>query len=505
MKKIGEDIIKEDLAELKKLVKERNHEGLNKLDRVWEFASLAHTGQKRLTGEPYVCHELATAKILAEWKMDLTTILAGFLHDTVEDGGAKREDIVKYFGEDVALLVDGVTKVSNIKLRGSKDEEFVENLRKMFLTMAKDLRVVFIKLADRFHNMQTLYALPIEKQKRIARETLEVFAPLAERLGMGELKGQLEDLAFPYVYPKDYEKVEKESLVHFKEVEKYIKKMKRSLLHKLAEEGVRAKINARKKHPYSLWRKLERPEIDWDFDKVYDIIALRILVDTVSQCYLALGIVHKIYKPVPGIGVSDFIAQPKPNGYQSIHTKVFGPSGRIVEVQIRTYKMHEQAENGFAAHWAYSDQKKRRKVSDEHLDRSGALVPMDKLVWVNQLVDWQKELKDSKEYIEAVKFDALSHRIFVFSPKGDVYELPQDATPVDFAYAVHTDLGRYIKSAKVNKKIVSLDHKLKSGDIVEIAKSKNPKEPPSQWLDFVVTTLAKREINKYLRKVTIKE
>jgi GTP pyrophosphokinase len=389
--------------------------------------------------------------------------------------------------------------VSNIKLRGSKDEEFVENLRKMFLAMAKDLRVVFIKLADRYHNMQTLYALPEIKQKRIARETLEVFAPLAERLGMGELKGQLEDLAFPYVYPMEFEKVKRESVDHFKEAEKHIMKMRRNLLKKLAEEGVRDSVNARKKHLYSLWKKLERSGINWDFNRVHDIIALRILVERMSDCYLALGVVHKAYKPVPGLGVSDFIAQPKPNGYQSIHTKVFGPGGRIVEVQIRSYEMHDQAEHGLAAHWAYAELKGSEKIKEEKLDKKGIVIPKNKLNWVKQLVDWQKEIKDSKEYIQAVKFDALSHRIFVFSPKGDVYDLPNGATPVDFAFAVHTGLGRFIKSAIVNGKIVPLDYKLQSGDVVEILKSKNPKEPTASWLDFVATTTAKHQISSYLR------
>ncbi|OGM14959.1 hypothetical protein A3A76_05605 [Candidatus Woesebacteria bacterium RIFCSPLOWO2_01_FULL_39_23] len=488
-----------EYGDVKSLLRQVYPDGdLKRLDRAWEFTKLAHTGQKRLTGEPYALHELATARILAGWKMDLVSITSGLLHDAIEDGGAKREDIVAEFGEEVALLVDGVTKISNLKLRESRNEFFVENLRKMFLAMAKDLRVVFIKLADRLHNMQTLYALPQQKQLRIAKETLEIFAPLADRLGMSEVAGDMKDLAFPYIYPAEFKEVQKESKLHYKEVTKLIKKMKRSLLAKLADEGMRANIQAREKHLYSLWRKLERPEIKWDFEKIHDIVAMRILVDTVSECYTALGVVHRFYKPVPHLGISDFIAQPKPNGYRSIHTKVFGPGGKIVEVQIRTWAMHDQAEYGLSAHWAY-DEAKKKKVSDEFMEKVGAVAPKDKLSWVRQLVDWQKEIKDSEEYMEAVKFDALNNRIFVFSPKGDVYELPKSATPVDYAFAVHTDLGKYIKSAKVNGKIVPLKHNLNSGDIVEIVKSKNPHPPSPSWLDFVVTLEAKKEINSYLR------
>lgn len=466
-----------------------------KVKSAWKFAKLAHTGQKRLTGDPYSSHALGTAEILADWRLDETSIIAGLLHDTVEDGGATRDDIVKEFGKEVAQLVDGVSKVSYLKLRGSKDEEFIENLRKMFLAMAKDLRVVLVKLADRLHNMQTLSPLPPDKRKRIAQETLEVYAPLAERLGMGEVKGQLEELAFPYVYPEDYKKVKKEAKVYYKKVEKRIKKMKQSISKKLVKEEIRPEIHARKKHLHSLWRKLERPEIEWDFDKIQDIVALRIIVDTTPQCYTALGIVHNLYKPIPRVGISDFIAQPKPNGYRSIHTKVFGPGGRPVEVQIRTNKMHEQAEYGIAAHWAYGEAK-ARGVKDAILEKLGTRAAPDKLSWVKQLTDWQKELTDSKEFLRAVKFDALTHRNFIFSPKGDVFDLPQNATPVDFAYAVHTDLGSYIKGAKVDGKIVPLDYKLKSGEVCEIIKSKNPRLPSPNWLDFVVTTTARRKIRK---------
>ena len=272
---------------------------IRKIEKAWEFAKLAHTSQTRLTGDPYVSHALSTANILADWKLDETSIIAGLLHDSIEDGGATRDDIVKDFGEEVAELVDGVTKVSHLKLTGSGDKEFIENLRKMFLAMASDLRVVLVKLADRLHNMQTLHPLPAKKQKRIARETLEIFAPLAGRLGIGEVKGQLEDLAFPYVYPEGYEKVVKHFKLQYKKVEEHIKKMKRNLLRRLAREGIKAEIHGRKKHLYSLWSKLERTEIDWDFGKIHDIVALRVIVDTTPECYTALGVVHNLYKPIP--------------------------------------------------------------------------------------------------------------------------------------------------------------------------------------------------------------
>lgn len=469
-----------------------------KIDNAWNFAKIAHTGQKRLTGESYVFHPLNVAKILAIWKLDTTSIVAALLHDTVEDGGATREDLVKEFGEDVALLVDGVTKVTEIRLKGSKTEEFVENLRKMILAMAQDLRVILVKLADRLHNMRTLNGLSKEKQIENARETLEVYAPLAERLGMGQVKGELEDLAFQYVYPEDFRKVKAKSASVYKEAEEDIKVMKNMLMKELLEEHIKAEVFGRKKHYYSLWRKLQRPEIDWDFAKVHDIVALRVLVHEIADCYRALGVVHGRYKPVPYIGVSDFIAQPKPNGYQSIHTKVFGSGGRIVEVQIRTYKMQDEAENGVAAHWNYS-QEKQKGASDEILEKKGFIAPAEKLSWVKQLVDWQKEITDSEEYLKSVKFDAFRHRNFMFTPMGDVYDLPSGATPVDFAYAVHTDLANYMIGAKVDGRIVPLDYKLKSGQVVEILKGKNKKKINPRWGEFVVTTLARYEIKRHLR------
>jgi len=491
--------IDKDFEEMLSAIKQYNPQAdAPTIKKAWAFAKLAHTGQKRLSGEPFVVHVLSVAKKLTEWRLDSTSIVAALLHDSIEDGGAKREDIVSEFGEEAATLVDGVTKVTTLRLKGSKESEFTENLRKMLLVMAKDLRVILVKLADRLHNMETLFALSPEKQKANAIETLEIYAPLAERLGMGEVKGRLEDLAFPYIYPKEYKSLLKRSGPYFKKAQMQITKMKKVLHKKLLKEGIRVEIQGRKKHIYSLWKKLQRQEIDGDFKKVSDIIALRVIVPTVSQCYAALGIVHSSYKPVPHFGVSDFIAQPKPNGYRSIHTNVFGPDGAIVEVQIRTELMHLEAEEGVAAHWAYSESKE--KLSAEVRGKIGTFAPPEMLSWVKQLVDWQKEMSDSEEFAKAVKFDALRHRNFVFSPLGDVYDLPVGATPIDFAYAVHTALGHNTVGAKVDGKMVPLDFKLRSGQVVEILKSKNPKGPNNDWLQFVVTTIARREIAKYFRK-----
>ena len=466
------------------------------IKRAFEFAEIAHVGQKRLSKEPVIIHPLAVANILADYKMDSVSIAAGFLHDTIEDAGISMVELEKEFGKEVAHLVEGVTKVSQIRLRGSSEEEYVENLRKMILAMAKDLRVVLVKLADRLHNMQTLEFLSPEKQFKNAKETLEVYAPLAERLGMGDMKGRLEDLAFPYVYPQDCAWLIEYSKPHFKKAEEFLEKATRVIYKKLAKEGIRAKISTRPKHLYSLWRKLLRSEIDKDIAKIHDLVAMRILVDTVKDCYGALGVVHSLWKPVPAEGISDFIAQPKPNGYRSLHTKVFSLKERILEVQIRTFEMNEEAENGVAAHWYYTGLKSSG-VSDSKLEK-GTFAPGEKLHWVEQLVAWQKEVVDSQEFMDALKFDALAHRIFVFSPNGDAYDLPQGATPVDFAYAVHSDLGDETNGAIVNGKMVSLDYKLKSGDMVNIIR-KEGAGPSEKWLRFVVTRQARHQILKHAR------
>ncbi len=345
-------------AELEKLVTRiqeyHSQADFGQIRKAYFFAQEAHLGQKRFSGESVFSHVLATAQVLVDWQLDTTSVVAGLLHDVVEDGGKTLLEVKKEFGEDVACLVDGVTKIGEIKLRGKAEEEFVENLRKMILVMAHDLRVVLVKLADRYHNMKTLSFLPLEKQKRIAKETLEVYAPLAERLGIGEMKGQLEDLAFPYVYPSDFTRIKSFSAPYFHQSEEEMAQAEDDINKALNKELIKAKVFGRAKHLYSLWQKLLRPEISQDITKIYDLVALRILVTTVRDCYAALGVVHKTWKPVPFEGISDFIAVPKPNGYRSIHTKVFGPGGRIMEIQIRTYQMHEEADNGIAAHWHYA-------------------------------------------------------------------------------------------------------------------------------------------------------
>ncbi len=487
----------DDLEQRFQLLLERvnylDQRDVDKIKEAWQFAKIAHSGQFRKNGDPYVSHVLSVAEILVEWKLDCVSIISGLLHDTVEDGITSNEDVLKSFGEEVSLLVDGVTKVREVRLQGDKGEVTIENLRKLILVMAKDLRVVIVKFADRLHNMRTLEFLSEEKQRENAKETLEIYAPLAERMGMGEVKGQLEDLSFRFLYPIEYKNLILQSKEPYSKAERNIKKMKRFLLADLANRRIRVKISGRKKHLYSLWSKLNRPGIDGDYTKIHDIVALRILVDTVDQCYVALGLVHQRYKPIPNIGISDFISQPKPNGYQSIHTKVFGPNGKTTEIQIRTYAMHDQAEHGAASHWAYSDAK-LKGVSDEKLENTSIIAEKSKLDWVKQLVSWQDDIRDHEKFMEAVKFDAFAKRNFIFSPKGDVYDLPVGSTPVDYAVAVHTQLVWHVRGAKVNGIMVPLDYKLKSGDIVEIIKTKNKVTPNKGWLDFVVTHEARKQI-----------
>ncbi|OGM02360.1 hypothetical protein A2115_03305 [Candidatus Woesebacteria bacterium GWA1_41_8] len=475
-------------------------EDVDDVKKAWDFAKIAHFDVKRKNGESYLVHCLETAKELVDWKLDRDSIVAGILHDTVDHGAATYDDLEENFGKVIADLVEGVTNVSFVKLKKDREEWYVENLRKMFLAMARDLRVVIIKIASRIHNMKTLEPLSDDRKKHAAEETLEIYAPLAERLGMSEVKGKLEDLSFACLYPEDYLRLSKEVNKAYKKSDLIMKQMRKELLNKFSKEGVNAKLQSRKKNLYSLWRKLQRPEIAGNLFLVHDIVAMRILVDTEEKCYATLGILHHLYKPVPNTGVSDYIAQPKPNGYRSIHTKVVGPGNKFVEVQIRTYQMHQEDEYGVAAHWYLSNLKNQGRVSSKDIDE-GTKITVDtkKLYWVKQLADWQKEIKDSKEFLEAVKFDALSERIFVFSPKGDVYDLPLGATPVDYAFNVHTGLGFYIKDAKVNGKIVPLDYKLKSGDVVKIEKTKNIKKPNRDWLGFIKSTVARREIGKHFR------
>ncbi len=471
---------------------------VSKLERAFEFAQIAHSGQTRLSADPFITHPLAVTQILADWRLDNDSLAAGLLHDTIEDGGATRDDLIKIFGEEVTRIVDGVTKITQIRLKGKSEAIFAENLRKMLLVMAKDLRVVMVKLADRLHNMRTLEYLPQKKQEENAKETLEIYAPLAERLGIGDIKGQLEDLSFPYLYPQEHSWIKKYSTPYFKLSKTYIEKF-RDLLNTNLKSLQGVYIQARAKHLYSLYRKLLRPEIDRDITKIHDLIAVRIITQSTEDCYITLGIIHGLFRPVPYIGIRDFIANPKPNGYRSIHTNIFGPGGKIVEIQIRSQKMHEEAEMGIAAHWNYS-QVKNSGVQDEKLEKGQVNAQASKLAWVKQLIVWQKEITDSEEFLNALKFDALNHRNLVFSPKGDVYDLPRNATPIDFAYAVHTRLGDQAIGAKVNNKLVSLNRPLTNGDVVEIVLNRNKKLPSRDWLKFIVTTKARHEILRALKE-----
>jgi len=387
-------------------------------------------------------------------------------------------------------MVEGITKLGKIKLRDQRDENYIETLRKMFLSMAADIRVVLIKLADRRPNLQTLAHLPQEKQERIARETLEVYAPIADRLGMGELKGELEDLSFPFVYPKDYTWLSDLVKMRYEEMQEYVERARGLVTADFNEAGIRyLDIHGRAKHLFSLYQKLLRPKYDRDISKVYDLVALRIIMRSLEDCYAALGSLHAKYRPLPG-RIKDYIAFPKPNGYRSIHTTVWGPEKRILEIQIRTREMHEEAEYGIAAHWAYTEKGK---------PKGGAKAPVQQLEWVNQLRDWQKESADSSEFFESLRIDFFKNRIFVFTPQGDVKDLPEGATVLDLAFAVHTDLGLLAQGAKANGKMVKLSDELQNGDVVEILKAKEPKVS-RDWLRQVKTGAARGKIRSYLNQ-----
>ena len=451
----------------------------------YDLAWRAHRDQKRESGEPYIQHPLGVALMLTKMNLDTETVAAALLHDVVEDTQYTLNDIEKNFGKTIAFLVNGVTKLDKIKYSGAEGK--TENLRKMFLAMAKDIRVVLIKLADRYNNMQTLMFLSEDKQKTIALETLEIYAPIAYRLGMGELKGQLEDLAFKYLYPEKYAWLENEVTEKYETHKAHIDKL-RPIIYKIFknEEIAPLEIHARVKHFYSLYKKLLRYQMD--FDKIHDLVAARIIMKNIDDCYLALGAIHQVWKPVTGL-IKDYIATPKPNGYQSLHTSVFGPEGKITEIQIRTPDMHEKAENGIAAHWAYK----------EHNYRNYDFKIIKKeLAWVEQLREWQKAVRGSDEFIQSLKIDFLKDRIFVLTPKGDALDLPEGATPVDFAYAIHSDIGHQCAGAKINGKITPLNTELQSGDAVEILIQKN-KKPSEDWLGFVKTSLAKERIRSAIK------
>ncbi|HRZ95180.1 MAG TPA: RelA/SpoT family protein [Candidatus Moranbacteria bacterium] len=484
----------EDILKNTKFIGDAKREA--RIRSAYEIALLAHKGQKRKSGEDYIQHPLHTALTLAKIGMGSKTISAGLLHDVPEDTKTTLSEVENKFGHEIASLVDGVTKLGKLRLKGTKEEIYLENLRKMFLAMAEDVRVVIIKLADRLHNMETLESVDKEKQHRIALETMEIFAPLANRLGIGEIKARLEDLAFRHLDSKNYEYVSKLSRKEFEQRKKYVDKVVFELKKELLKSGIKViSVSGRTKHLYSLYQKLERH--DMDINKIYDLAGIRIIVPELANCYETLGIVHKKYRPLVG-RIKDYISLPKPNHYQSIHTTIFGPEGKFLEIQIRTKKMHDEAEFGIASHWIYSENK---KSFTDLLFRKKAKVPEKEMAWMRQLREWQKEFgTDDGEFIETLKIDFFKNHIFAFTPLGDIIDLPEDATPVDFAYQVHSEIGNRTMGAKVNGKMVPLDYKIKNGEVVEIITSRDPKKPSRDWLKFVRTSNAKSHIRRFMKK-----
>jgi GTP pyrophosphokinase len=477
-----------DPKEIIALMKDPSKEDKALVLKAFDFAKRAHEGQARASGEPYIIHPFNTALILAEFKADAETIAAGLLHDTVEDTEVTLADIEREFSKQIAFMVEGVTKLGALKYRGTN--RHAESLRKLFVAMAEDIRIIMIRLADRLHNVRTLSHLPPDKQKRIALETLEIYAPLANRLGVWRLKGMLEDASFPYAFPEDYQKVVALRKTKGKETIKRLEKIYRTLQKELSARGLKDfVIDYRIKYLYSLYTKLLRKNMD--MDEIYDISALRVIVKTNDECYQALGVIHNLWRPIPG-RLKDYIANPKPNGYQSIHTSIFTGDGNALEIQIRTEQMQHDAEYGTASHAIYDEQGKKNKKEGTN----GAKITKD-MAWVEELIEWQKHLKDDTEFLSFVKDRLVHERIFVFTPKGEVVELPKDATPIDFAYSIHSDIGHHTSGVKINKKMSTLDAKLKNGNVVEIITGKNNK-PTKKWLDFVKTNDAKRHIRNYL-------
>ncbi len=452
--------------------------------RVYAYAEAAHAGQKRDSGEDYIQHPLNVAAIMVDMDMDATSIQAALLHDVVEDTGVTIDEIGELFGDKVKELVDGVTKLSRLSFQ-SKQEQQMENLRKMFLAMAHDLRVILIKLADRLHNMRTLKHLPEDKQRAIAKETLDIYAPLTHRLGMWKIKWEFEDLSLRYLEPQVYYELVDKVAMKRQERESYIREVSDILRNKLKELGIKAELQGRAKHFYSIYQKMLNQ--GKAFEEIYDLMALRVIVETIQDCYEVLGVVHTLWKPMPG-RFKDYIAVPKSNMYQSLHTTVIGTNGEPLEIQIRTHEMHRTAEYGIAAHWQY----KEKGPDDEEL--------RGKIAWLRHLLEWQRDVKDADEFMENLKVGLFEDEVFVFTPRGDVKNLPAGSTPVDFAYSIHTHIGHQCVGAKVNGRLVPLDFPLKNGDIIQIITSKQGNGPSRDWLKFVKTTKAKNRIRQWLRE-----
>lgn len=455
---------------------------LNLIRKAYVYCAKVHLGQTRLSGEPYIIHPMEVAGVLADLRLDVPSIITGFLHDTIEDTLTTNEELVEMFGEEVATLVDGVTKISKIHFK-TKEESQAENFRKMLLAMAIDIRVILVKLADRLHNMRTLEFQPEIKQRAIARETMDIYAPLANRLGISWVKVELEDLAFRYLDPDTYFDLARKISSKKQEREAFVHEAKSIIIDKLEQHGIQGEVTGRSKHLYSIYRKMEKRNVE--FEEIYDLIALRILVDSVRECYEVLGVIHSAWKPIPG-RFKDYIAMPKGNMYQSLHTTVIGPHGDRMEVQIRTHEMHKVADAGIAAHWKY----KEGKGYDEK--------EVKRFAWLRQLLEWQQELQDSKEFMDSVKVELFPEEVYVFTPKGDVKSFPKGSTPIDFAYSVHTDVGHRCVGAKVNGKLVPLKHELKNGDIIEVITS--PHHTPSKdWLKVVKSSRARNKIRAWIK------
>lgn len=465
---------------------------LSLIEHAYRFADWAHSGQTRLSGEPYITHPFNVALIVTDLGLDDKSIAAALIHDVVEDTEVELPTIAQEFGDEVARLVEGVTKLKRLQFHTLRQEQ-VENLRKVLVAMAQDVRVILIKLADRLHNLRTLDYLPEEKRKATALETLQIYAPIAHRLGIWRIKWELEDLAFKHLDPATYReiarKVEKKRSERVQLIEKAINQLRKAL----EEANIEATVQGRPKHLWSIYQKMQREGVD--IDRIYDLVALRVIVNTEAECYLALGVVHKLWAPLPNM-VTDYIARPKPNGYQSLHTKVVGPDGEIMEVQIRTWDMHRNAEYGIAAHWRYK----------ESGDEPHKIDALDKaLAWLRELMEMHSDIKDASEFTRSIIGDLFRDQVFVFTPKGDVIDLPKGSTPVDFAYRIHTQIGHSCIGAKVNGKLAPLDYQLQTGDVVEIITSKHPKGPSPDWLRFVKTSLARNRIKRYLKEQSYNE
>ena len=471
-------------ALLKQVHANRPSDDISLVRKAWEFCVRHHEGQTRASGEPYIIHPLEVAEVLADMKMDSTSIAAGLLHDSVEDTPATNEEIEAGFGEQVAHIVEGVTNIDKIEFANREDRQ-AENVRKMLLAMVSDVRVVLIKLADRLHNMRTLEHLRPERRESIARETLDIYAPLAHRLGMGKVRGELEDLAFRYTDPVSYEQVAEAVEVRRTEGEQFLRSVEDTLIEQLRENNIPARVEWRIKRIYSIFQKQQRSKVS--FDQVYDLLAIRVITQDVAACYAVFGLIHTLWKPVPG-RIKDFIAMPRANRYQSLHTTVMSPSGHQFEVQIRTEEMHRIAEEGIAAHWKYKAGGGVVTARDE-----------ERLNWIRQLVDWQKEMTDPNEFLSSLKMDLYPDEVYTFTPKGKVVVIPADGTPVDFAYTIHTEVGHTCVGAKVNGRMAPLRTKLRTGDIVEIVTQKDHK-PSRDWLTFVKSPRARNKIKHWLNE-----